>query len=69
MYYNKIKKAIFKFIVDSKYAPTVIYMSPQYYFYLTTEMIGDEKYVATVHRRVQGLDIIIAENVEDFKLE
>ena len=69
MYYNKIFKECFKFMVKHEYAPTVIYMNPKYYDELEREMIGAQKRFLIKCSVVLGTKIIIDYDVKDFKLK
>lgn len=69
MYYNKIKKACFDFMVKNNYAPTVIYMNQKYYDGLENEMIGKQYRFLIKCAKVQGLKVIIDFNEKEFRLE
>lgn len=69
MYYNKIKKQCFDFMVKNNYAPTVIYMSQKYYDGLENEMIGKQYRFLIKCAKVQGLKVIIDFNEKEFRLE
>lgn len=69
MFYNKIKKECFKFMVKNHYAPTVIYMNQQYYDELENEMIGKQYRFLIKCAKVQGLKVIIDFSEKEFRLE
>ena len=69
MFYNKIKKSCFDFMVKNNYAPTVVYMSQKYYDELENEMIGKQYRFLIKCAKVQGLKVIIDFSEKEFRLE
>lgn len=69
MYYNKILKECFNFMVKNGYAPTVIYMSNDYYDNLEREMVGAQWKFLVKCSLVLGMKVIIDFSEKEFRLE
>lgn len=69
MFYNKILKDCFKFMVENGYAPTKLLIDNNLYYELVKEVYGNCEYVLVVHRKFLGMNVIIDETIKQFILK
>ena len=68
-YYESIRKASYEFTAKNHYAPSVIYMNEDVYSCLFHETYENAWWVLMHCRRIQGLKIMINNNIRGFTIK
>ena len=53
---------------EHHYAPVKVFMSQEYFYNLCNETYGRCNYILVVHRRFLGMEVILNQEIKDFKL-
>lgn len=68
-YYRLIDKTAREFTAKNHFAPSVIYMTEEFYLGLLHEIYGNAWWILVHCHRISGLKIIFDNEVEDFLIK